>query len=162
MVASVGSGLLGMTFGCARCHDHKFDPISQADYYRLQAFFAAAQPKEIDIATPEEKAANKKRTAELEAKMAPLRKHVTAIEAPYQKRVMEAKKAKLEPTYREALAVEASKRTPEQKKLAEHAQILIKVSWDELVDALSPADRERRAALRDQIHEIEAFLPPPP
>ena len=28
------------TLGCARCHDHKFDPITQADYYRLQAFFA--------------------------------------------------------------------------------------------------------------------------
>ena len=33
-----------MTFGCARCHDHKFDPIPQTDYYRLQAFFAPMQP----------------------------------------------------------------------------------------------------------------------
>jgi hypothetical protein len=33
--------------GCARCHDHKFDPISQKDYYRLQAVFAASEPREI-------------------------------------------------------------------------------------------------------------------
>jgi hypothetical protein len=38
---TVGSVFLGLTFGCARCHDHKFDPILQKDYYRLQAFFAA-------------------------------------------------------------------------------------------------------------------------
>ncbi len=36
----VGSTFMGMTYGCARCHDHKFDPILQKDYYRLQAFFA--------------------------------------------------------------------------------------------------------------------------
>jgi hypothetical protein len=37
---TVGSVFLGMTYACARCHDHKFDPILQKDYYRLQAFFA--------------------------------------------------------------------------------------------------------------------------
>jgi hypothetical protein len=35
-----GSVFLGLTYGCARCHNHKFDPILQADYYRLQAFYA--------------------------------------------------------------------------------------------------------------------------
>ncbi len=37
--STVGSVLLGLTVGCARCHDHKFDPISQEDYYRLFSFF---------------------------------------------------------------------------------------------------------------------------
>ena len=43
----IGSALLGMTIGCARCHDHKFDPISQRDYYSLQAYFAASQEHDI-------------------------------------------------------------------------------------------------------------------
>ena len=38
MTSAVGSVFLGLTLGCARCHDHKFDPIPTADYYRLQAF----------------------------------------------------------------------------------------------------------------------------
>ncbi len=37
--ATVGSVFLGLTLGCARCHDHKYDPISQEDHYRLLAFF---------------------------------------------------------------------------------------------------------------------------
>src|SRR2546429_6368890 len=37
---TVGAVFMGMTFGCACCHDHKYDPILQKDYYSLQAFFA--------------------------------------------------------------------------------------------------------------------------
>ncbi len=46
-VDTTGSAFLGLTLGCARCHDHKFDPISQRDYYALQAVFASA--REIDV-----------------------------------------------------------------------------------------------------------------
>src|SRR5262249_27462776 len=55
MTNAVGAAFLGLTVACARCHHHKFDPFSQADYYRLQAFFSAAQPREADLATPAER-----------------------------------------------------------------------------------------------------------
>ena len=40
VTSAVGSVFLGLTVGCARCHDHKFDPVLQSDFYQLQAFFA--------------------------------------------------------------------------------------------------------------------------
>ena len=40
-VANAGSAFLGMTGGCARCHDHKFDPVPTADYYALYGLFAS-------------------------------------------------------------------------------------------------------------------------
>ena len=56
MTNIVGAGLLGVTLGCARCHDHKFDPIRHKDYYRIQAFFSSTHENDIQLATSEEKA----------------------------------------------------------------------------------------------------------
>ena len=51
MTTTVGSVFLGLTVGCAQCHDHKSDPVSQADFYRLRAFFESAlQFKEQKLA----------------------------------------------------------------------------------------------------------------
>ncbi len=42
-ISTISKGVLGMTVGCARCHDHKFDPITMADYYGLYGYFANTQ-----------------------------------------------------------------------------------------------------------------------
>ena len=49
MVGTMGTAMLGMTIGCARCHDHKFDPIPTRDYYRLITTFATTIRSEIDV-----------------------------------------------------------------------------------------------------------------
>ena len=49
MLATTGTAFLGLTIGCARCHDHKYDPIPQADYYRLLATFTTTVRSEMDV-----------------------------------------------------------------------------------------------------------------
>ncbi|OYW17041.1 MAG: hypothetical protein B7Z55_13325, partial [Planctomycetales bacterium 12-60-4] len=73
MANIVGASMLGMTMGCARCHDHKFDPIRQSDYYRLQGYFAQTHANDIVVASPEEQAKYKETMAPLEAEMRKLR-----------------------------------------------------------------------------------------
>ena len=49
MLSTTGTAMLGLTIGCARCHDHKFDPIPQADYYRLLSTFTTTVRSNIDL-----------------------------------------------------------------------------------------------------------------
>src|SRR5262249_32572674 len=49
MAATTGTAFLGLTVGCARCHDHKFDPITTDDYYRLAATFTTTIRSEVDL-----------------------------------------------------------------------------------------------------------------
>lgn len=162
MVQGIGSAFLGLTMNCARCHDHKFDPISQADYYRLEAFFASTRPKEIDFSEPAEREAHQKLMLDIMGKTAPIKARVSAIDRPYQEKIREMKRVRLEPMYQEALKVDPKKRTPEQEKLAKDAQTLLKVTWDEILAIMSPEDRARRARQRDEQHALEALIPTPP
>ncbi len=161
MVAGVSSAFLGLTMGCARCHDHKFDPISLPDYYQLQAFFSTVQPKDIPIYSAEDKADHDRQMQQLSPAISKLKQQVAELDAPYRKKLQEAKRARLEPEYRQALDTPAGKRTPAQAKLAANAQTLLKVNWDEILNALTPADREKRARWRQELHELEARRPRP-
>ena len=78
-----GDVFLGMGLGCARCHDHKFDPISQEDYYRIQSFFAAMMPRDnIPIASRQRVKEHQARRREWENETASLRTEIAEVEKP--------------------------------------------------------------------------------
>jgi hypothetical protein len=72
IVGATGSAFLGMTINCARCHDHKFDPILQADYYRMQSAFDGVHHGERPIATEEEQKAHEEARRPILAMLEPL------------------------------------------------------------------------------------------
>ncbi len=69
MTNAVGAAFLGVTLGCARCHDHKFDPIRQSDYYRMQAYFAGTLDQDFPLSSREERTAWEETIKPIDAKI---------------------------------------------------------------------------------------------
>lgn len=69
----IGEAFLGLTIGCARCHNHKLEPITQKDYYRLQAYLSATQENNVLLASPQEKEAWDKQSADVAAQIKKLK-----------------------------------------------------------------------------------------
>ena len=67
-VETVSTAFMGMTVGCAKCHDHKFDPIRQKDFYSMKALFDPLVLKKVMLATPAEIFANGRKVDEYKRK----------------------------------------------------------------------------------------------
>jgi hypothetical protein len=80
MLATVGQTFLGLTVNCARCHDHKFDPILQKDYYRLKAAFEGALPGDRMLLTPGELRERETQAAKLRERIAEMSAQISALE----------------------------------------------------------------------------------
>ncbi|MDB6119811.1 MAG: Planctomycete cytochrome, partial [Verrucomicrobiaceae bacterium] len=120
------SSLLGLTVGCAQCHDHRYDPITQVDYYRMRAIFDPAYNWEAwrppsqrlySLYTPEEKA----KANAIELKVGEINREAQAMSKKFLDEIFEKEIVKLPEAdrkpYREARATDKNKQTPEQKAL---------------------------------------------
>ena len=146
MTDATASVFLGQTFGCARCHDHKFEPIAQRDYFALQAFFMpAAFRRETPVPTAAERAAHERALKEFQDR--PAVRELAALEAPQRERLRAAKLAKQPAEIREAHHTPPEQRTAAQANLAFETAAAVMVTEKELAAAFTGPDRERRREL---------------
>ena len=119
IATNVGQTFLGMTINCARCHNHKFDPILQADFYALQAVFAGAKGKDVEIATADEKAAWEAAQKAYKERLAPIEDALKALAKPFERAdPRRAQAPSSTPSCWRRWNIPKDKRTPEQKRLA--------------------------------------------
>jgi len=160
-IATIGRSILGLTVQCARCHDHKFDPIRQADYYRLQASLFGFVETDHPLVSKEAAAEWQRKTDDVNARINQLRAQVRELDKPYRDRLLPAKYAKFPQNIQDAIAIPEEKRTRGQFLLANQVIQSVTVSDNEIDRIITPADRAAKQKLQAAMRQIEKERPAP-
>lgn len=151
---------LGIGLQCARCHDHKFDPLLQRDYYRLQAFFAPLQMPERTVAvTAAERAAWQEKQTAWESATVEIRAQIEAIEQPHRERAEKDAVEKFPPETRAIMAKPPAERTPAERPLFDLAWRQVTYEWDHLDGRIKGSEKERLVGLRKELAKFDAIKP---
>jgi len=166
IVSTTSMTFLGMTVGCARCHNHKFDPIPQKDYYRIQSIFYSTRPTSYPLVGKEEVDRNRAELNRIQSLQRPLRKAKSDLEDPYRKKLMDEAISKLPEYMQIAWKTPADKRTDGQKlnvqqitKTLTDDTLSMKIT-DSMISTLMPPDVSKKYDdLNAQIEGLEKQKP---
>jgi mono/diheme cytochrome c family protein len=157
-----GSAFFGLSMSCSRCHDHKFDPILQTDYFNLRAFFEPLLWKDdVIAATSAEKAAWQEKNAAWEQASAEVRAQIDAISKPYieRKRVATADRFPLE--------IQAAFHKPPNERMSWDQQMCYLVERQVFEEqggpfaSITEDEKTKLAALQMQLAEFDSVKPKP-
>ncbi len=162
IVETTGSVFLGLTIGCARCHDHKFDPIRQLDFYQLQAFFTPSRFNDgFTVATAVEQAEHSRLVNDWRNERAKVQANLIRLEAPAREQIAPGLPPKLNDREQAAFEKPEADRTPEEialvfEALARDDRIKIKA----IQEFLEPETMALRTEALVRLDEIQQAEPP--
>ena len=162
VLATIGRGVLGMTVHCARCHDHKFDPILQKDYYSMQASIFGYVETDWPLLDLEDAKVYQTANALIDEQQQPLKDQISTIEGPHRERLrIKMIKERFPENVQQAVAKPEAERSPGEQLLA--AQVLsINPPRRDVIAALTSAQKDEWQTLTDQIEALDAERPPEP
>ncbi len=159
-----GEVFLGLGIGCARCHDHKFDPLLQVDYYRLQASFAAFIPRDNALfGSTEELEEYQRQLAQWEDATSEAREHLRQLEEPLRKSTAETAYNKFPLDIRPILFKSPTERDGFEQQIAALADRQVQLEWDKLdySKLLSGEEKEQWELWQAELKKFDDLRPEP-
>jgi hypothetical protein len=157
---TTAAAFLGVTLGCARCHDHKFDPIKQTDYYRLQAFFAAWWPVDQPIGSAEERRKAEEARKKWEGETAELRAKIAELEKPYRVPAEKKERQRFIKEYTDLIDIPFEQRDPGQKQIAMMVEKQVYNRSRDVSGSMKGAVKDQWTAMKKQMAGFDRDRPP--
>ena len=166
-VDTTGAAFMGLSLGCARCHDHKFDPFSQRDYYSMQAIFATSQPVTIPVVT-EMSAVHRRDDFPRYIALDEVRDAYGLFEDRVKKRITDKKREEFSPEVVAAYDVPEDERSEEQQELVAPLKKAIEALLDfdpgertrpDLRPHMTPAEKDEYETLVHRMAEAVISFP---
>ncbi len=157
LVETTASAMLGLSFSCCRCHDHKYDPLSQADHFRMRAFFEGVKyGDDLPLNLAAEQDAIRSHNAGLDSQINNLRERKDGVMSPTRARLRGERIARLSPEEQAKLKVETASSTDEDKRRIAEIEARIEIKDEDLKSALPAEDQAAVEHLDRQIKELES------
>jgi len=146
---------LGLGMSCARCHDHKFDPILQKDYFALQSFFSGLQfPREPVFASAEAKAEYARKQKVRDEKTAEVRGAIDAMLAPIRERETGAARRKFPEDIQALFGKSPADRTPGERQLHDLADRQVQYEYERAAAKLTGKPKEEYELLKTKLDAL--------
>jgi len=162
---NAGEVFLGLSYGCAKCHDHKFDPILQKDYYRLRAFFTPVRWRDdMKLATDEEKAGFAADEAKWKEATKDIRAQIDAIIEPMIQKSIHKAYEKFTDDIRAMVDRKPEERTPEDWQFSyfcERQMEYERERFEPLKSIKKPEEKARYQALLEELKKFDSIKPKP-
>jgi Protein of unknown function (DUF1549)/Protein of unknown function (DUF1553) len=146
-VETISTAFMGMTVGCAKCHDHKFDPITQKDFYAMKAIFDPLVLKNVMLATPAEIFTNGEKLAEFKKKNAPIQDAIDTLVGPYRTKLFDERVALLTPDVQAIVRKTEKQRIAEEQKIFDDYYPVLRVDPSKFKQIMPPEDVKKYDAL---------------
>jgi hypothetical protein len=150
-VETVSTAFMGMTVGCAKCHDHMYDPITQEDFYAMKALFDPLVLRKVTLASAEDLLAAGKAMAETEKKKGPIQKSLDELIEPFRKRLYDERVLMLPEEVRAVIRKSEKERTVEEQKIADDYFPILRIDSDKLNEVMPEEARKKYGELQRQL-----------
>ncbi len=156
LVETTSSAFLGLTMACCRCHDHKYDPLAQADHFRMRAFFEPVKfTDDVPLDLAAEQASIRHHNEKLDAQLRPFEQERDQLLAAVKQRLRDQRTAKLTPEEKTLLDLLKDQRTAESKGEVEAVKKKIEPSDPEVIAALQGEEKKRHDELGKEIAALK-------
>jgi hypothetical protein len=161
-VETVSAAFMGLTVSCAKCHDHRYDPIAQEDFYRMKALFDPLVVKKVTLATSAEIVAHGKALDELDMKRAAVQGPLDELIGPYKTKLYEERVLLLPVDVRAVVRKPEKERTAEEQKIADDYFPVLRIDASKIMEIMPAAERKKYQDYLQKLKQLDDELAPPP